>query len=74
MEKSILEKIRSEYKPKLPQALKGNVKAVEGEPTNSVRDQQIIKSLFPNTYGMPKTDSSDSSSDPADSYRTSTWR
>ena len=53
MEKSILEKIRSEYKPKLPQALKGNVKAVEGEPTNSVRDQQIIKSLFPNTYGMP---------------------
>lgn len=53
MEKSTLEKIRSSYKPKLPVALKGNVKAVEGEPTSSVRDQQIIKSLFPNTYGMP---------------------
>lgn len=53
MEKSVLEKIRSSYQPKLPEALKGNVKAVEGEPTSSVRDQQIIKSLFPNTYGMP---------------------
>ena len=53
MEKSILEKIRSGYKPKLPLALQGNVKAVDGEPTSSVRDQQIIKSLFPNTYGMP---------------------
>ncbi len=53
MEKSKLEKIRSSYKPKLPKALQGNVKAVEGEPTQSVKDQQIIKSLFPNTYGMP---------------------
>lgn len=53
MEKSKLEKLRSSYKPKLPKALQGYVKAVEGEPTQSVRDQQIIKSLFPNTYGMP---------------------
>ncbi len=53
MEKSNLEKFRSCYKPKLPKALQGYVKAVEGKPTESVRDQQIIKSLFPNTYGMP---------------------
>lgn len=53
MEKSKLERLRSAYKPKLPKALQGYVRAVEGKPTESVRDQQIIKSLFPNTYGMP---------------------
>lgn len=41
------------YQPKLPKALKGAVKVKEGEPTQSVADQEAIKALFPNTYGMP---------------------
>ena len=53
MEKSALQKARAEYMPKLPAALKGAVKAVEGEPTQSVDNQEEIKKLFPNTYGMP---------------------
>ena len=53
MEKSILEIERANYVPKLPLALRGAVKAKEGEPTNSVSDQDEIKKLFPNTYGMP---------------------
>ena len=53
MEKSALQEARAAYKPKLPAALKGAVKAVEGEPTQSVDNQEEIKKLFPNTYGMP---------------------
>lgn len=53
MTKSLLEKNRAIYRPKLPKALKGHVKAVEGRKTESVKDQNIIKSLFPNTYGLP---------------------
>ena len=45
--------IESPYQPKLPKALKGAVKVKEGEPTQSVADQEAIKALFPNTYGMP---------------------
>ena len=41
------------YVPKLPEALKGFVKVKEGAPTQSVDDQEDIKKLFPNTYGMP---------------------
>ena len=33
--------------------MKGAVKAVDGEYTQSVADQDEIKKLFPNTYGMP---------------------
>ena len=33
--------------------MKGAVKAVDGEYTQSVADQEEIKKLFPNTYGMP---------------------
>ena len=43
----------NEYQPKLPQALKGYVCAKEGEPTHSVGNQEEIKAMFPNTYGMP---------------------
>ena len=40
--------------PKLPKALAtGAVKAVAGAATQSVADQEAIKALFPNTYGMP---------------------
>lgn len=44
---------RSAYQPKLPKALQGAVKIKEGNPTQSVDDQEDIKKLFPNTYGMP---------------------
>ena len=50
---SALQKERAKYQPKLPKALKGNVKVVEGEVTQSVADQDSIKELFPNTYGFP---------------------
>ena len=53
MKKSALQLARAAYQPKLPQALKGFVKAVEGEPTQSVGNQDEIKAMFPNTYGMP---------------------
>ena len=51
--KSNLQIARAAYQPKLPLALKGAVKAVEGEATQSVGNQAEIKALFPNTYGMP---------------------
>ena len=53
MEISALQKARSAYQPKLPKALQGAVKIVEGAPTQSVDNQEEIKKLFPNTYGMP---------------------
>ena len=53
MEKSTLQQVRRAYEPKLPQALKGSVKIKEGEATQSVDNQEQIKALFPNTYGMP---------------------
>ena len=53
MEKSALQKARAAYQPKLPKALQGAVKVKEGKPTQSVGDQEEIKKLVPNTYGMP---------------------
>ena len=53
MEKSLLQKERAGYQPKLPKGLQGAVRVKEGEPTQSVGDQEEIKKLFPNTYGMP---------------------
>lgn len=52
--KSALQQARAAYQPKLPSALWGAVKAVEGAPTQSVADQDEIKKLFPNTYGLPE--------------------
>ena len=54
MKKSALQKARAAYQPKLPIVLTGAVKAVEGNPTESVADQEEIKKLFPNTYGLPE--------------------
>ena len=51
--KSALQIARAAYQPKLPIALRGALKAVEGEPTQSVADQEEVQKLFPNTYGMP---------------------
>ena len=53
MEKSALQIARAAYQPKLPKGLRGNVSIKEGAPTQSVGDQEEIKRLFPNTYGMP---------------------
>ena len=53
MEKSALQKARASYQPKLPKALQGAVKVSEGAHTKSVDNQDEIKKLFPNTYGMP---------------------
>ena len=53
MKKSLLQIERAAYLPKLPKGLQGAVKVKEGEPTQSVGDQEEIKKLFPNTYGMP---------------------
>ena len=53
MKKSLLQKARAQYQPKLPRGLKGAVSVKEGAPTQSVGDQEEIKKLFPNTYGMP---------------------
>lgn len=53
MEKSALQKARASYQPKLPKAFQGAVKIAEGAPTQSVDNQEDIKKLFPNTYGMP---------------------
>ena len=53
IEISALQKERAGYQPKLPKALQGAVKVKEGAPTQSVDNQEDIKKLFPNTYGMP---------------------
>ncbi len=53
MKKSALQVARAAYQPKLPQSLRGAVVAVEGNPTESVGNQEEIKAMFPNTYGMP---------------------
>ena len=53
MLKSPLQIARSAYQPKMPKALLGSVRLQEGEKTRSVADQEAIKQLFPNTYGMP---------------------
>ncbi|MBO5863579.1 MAG: diphosphate--fructose-6-phosphate 1-phosphotransferase, partial [Paludibacteraceae bacterium] len=53
MAKSALQIARASYQPKLPKALKGGIALKEGQATQSVADQDEIKKLFPNTYGMP---------------------
>ncbi len=54
MKKSALQKARAAYQPKLPIVLTGSVKTVAGEATQSVANQDEIKALFPNTYGLPE--------------------
>ena len=53
MKTSALQQARAAYQPKLPKALQGAVKVQEGAPTQSLDNQEEIKELFPNTYGMP---------------------
>ncbi len=54
MSKSALQIARASYAPKVPQVLKGNITLKEGLATQSVKDQEEIKSLFPYTYGLPE--------------------
>ena len=54
MKISPLQKARYEYAPKLPGMLRNGIADIcvkEGAETQSVADQEKIKSLFPNTYG-----------------------
>lgn len=53
MVKSALQIARAAYKPKMPKALYGAVRVEEGAATQSVANQEEVKALFPNTYGMP---------------------
>jgi len=53
MSKSVFQIERAKYFPKMPKALAGAVKVIEGGKTDSVADQKEIKKLFPGTYGMP---------------------
>ncbi len=53
MQKSPLQIARGSYQPKMPAALSGHVRLAEGKATQSVADQEEIKKLFPNTYGLP---------------------
>ncbi|MBR1786999.1 MAG: diphosphate--fructose-6-phosphate 1-phosphotransferase [Paludibacteraceae bacterium] len=56
MQKSPLQIARASYEPKVPRSLKGFMSLREGQPTQSVADQEEIKKLFPNTYGLPVID------------------
>lgn len=54
MKLSPLQKFRYQYVPKLPGMLRNGISEIcvkEGAETSSVRDQEKIKALFPNTYG-----------------------
>ena len=53
MTKSALQIARAGYVPKMPVALRGSVRAVEGAATEAAGDKEEIKRLFPHTYGMP---------------------
>lgn len=53
MIKSALQIARADYAPKTPTSIKGATKLVLGDATQSVADQEDIKAMFPNTYGMP---------------------
>lgn len=57
MKISALQKARYEYEPKLPTVLRGEIDSVVphyGQPTNAASDQEALKALFQNTYGLPK--------------------
>ena len=48
-----IQSLRAVYHPKVPYSISGSTKLVEGKATHSVANQEEIKKLFPNTYGMP---------------------
>lgn len=51
---STFEKYRRQYKPLLPEALRGiNYKITQGEATEPISDKDEIKKQFPHTTGLP---------------------
>lgn len=54
MNHSAMQRYRATYAPKLPKALHGSVKVVAGNPTSCVGNEEEIRQLFPNTFGMPE--------------------
>jgi len=53
---SALQKVRYEYKPKLPVSLSGSVEDIgieTGSPTEAISDTEELKKIFKNTYGKP---------------------
>ena len=53
MKKSALQRVRSNYIPKLPKALQGPVTLKIGASTMWVADQVDIQKVFHNTSGIP---------------------
>ena len=56
MDKSPLQVARYQYKPKLPGILREEIATIvstKGGATEAATDKEAIKSLFPNTYGLP---------------------
>ena len=53
---SALQKVRYDYKPKLPLILSGSIDEIgvnTGEPTEAISNREELKSIFKNTYGKP---------------------
>ena len=56
MEKiSLLQRERAGYKPKLPAIFSEgkNIITVDGDKTESVGNQDVIRTMFPKTFGLP---------------------
>jgi len=56
MDISALQKVRYEYKPKLPSSLLGSIEDISiehGSPTQSISDMEELRGIFKNTYGKP---------------------
>ena len=56
---------RLKYQPKLPASLQNGINSlemIEGNPTQSVANQQEIQNLFSNTYGKPTVEFKQSAS------------
>ena len=69
---SPLQQERLKYQPKLPQSLSQGINSLEmleGEATQSVRDQEQIKALFSSTYGKPVVTFKNSGSSSVSSQR-----
>ena len=56
MDISTLQKVRYEYRPKLPASLAGEITGISvefGKPTESLADQEELKKIFKHSYGKP---------------------
>lgn len=56
MIKSPFQTARSTYEPRLPRNLNETVQLVEGEKTEPLSDKEVIREMFPQTYGLPVLD------------------